>query len=144
MEVSKSLDELDEWCLSLKDSIPKGSVVLLQGTLGAGKSLLVQKFVQAFGGDQTASPTYSLINEYQTLERPQIFHVDLYRLQDDEDLESTGFWDLFNNESAVVFIEWPERLNQEDLPLHFKKIKINIAKLEDDFKRSYSFESFEK
>jgi tRNA threonylcarbamoyladenosine biosynthesis protein TsaE len=55
-------------------------------------------------------------------------HVDLYRLESEEDLESTGFWDLFGQKKGLVVIEWSDRLNQDLLPLNWYKVKVDIAK----------------
>ena len=56
-----------------------------------------------------------------------IHHVDLYRLKDDEDLESTGFWDVFSNKEDLVIIEWADRLNQKSLPPNWHYIQVKIS-----------------
>ena len=85
-------------------------LVLLQGTLGSGKSQMVRFMCEALGCLEAHSPAFTLINSYGE----GISHIDLYRLKDREDLESTGFWDVFAH-SHLVFIEWADLL-EESLP----------------------------
>ena len=88
-----------------------GDTVLLRGGLGAGKSALARAVIGAALGDPEAeipSPTYSLINIYETAGGP-IWHADLYRLAGDaEEIEQLGLDDAIG--MALVIIEWPERL----------------------------------
>lgn len=85
-------------------------LVLLQGTLGSGKSQMVKFMCEALGCSEAHSPAFTLINTYGK----GISHIDLYRLEGREDLESTGFWDVFAH-SHLVFIEWADLL-EESLP----------------------------
>lgn len=133
-----NLEGLNKKCRDLVAKIKSRQIILLSGDLGAGKTTLVQSFVVALGGGGALSPTFSLINEYPT-PKMRVFHVDLYRLEDEEDLESTGFWDLFEWEEAVIFIEWPEKIPQKSLPLDWPRWKISIEKNASDVSRSYSF-----
>ncbi|MGH1428425.1 MAG: tRNA (adenosine(37)-N6)-threonylcarbamoyltransferase complex ATPase subunit type 1 TsaE [Arenicella sp.] len=102
-------------------SVP--SVVYLNGDLGAGKTTLVQGFAQYFGySDIVSSPTYNLIHEYPT-SSAAIAHLDLYRLDDPEELAMLGLADLLN-ESSLLLIEWPEK-GQNKIPTC--NVLINIA-----------------
>ena len=94
-----------------------GNALLLHGDLGAGKTTLAQGIVAAGRPDVAAqSPTFTLINEYEpTGDHPALFHLDLYRLDGPDDLDSIGFDDLLAAGEGAVLVEWPERLGA-DLP----------------------------
>lgn len=84
------------------------AVVALQGELGAGKTTLVRALLRAMGVAGTIrSPTYTLVEPYQVGER-RVFHLDLYRLGDPEELEYLGVRDL-DDDDALLLVEWPER-----------------------------------
>ena len=86
---------------------PGAWIVLLQGELGSGKSTLVRAVLRSLGYEGTVpSPTYTLIEPY-VLDQCVIYHIDLYRIVDAEELEFLGWSDL---NDGIRFIEWPERV----------------------------------
>jgi tRNA threonylcarbamoyladenosine biosynthesis protein TsaE len=98
---------------ALGGHLQDGDVVLLHGDLGAGKTTLAKGIAAALGvGDVVSSPSFSLVNEYDTTSAvavSRLFHLDLYRLRAGEDLASIGFNDLMASADGVMLVEWPER-----------------------------------
>lgn len=88
-----------------------GDFVGLVGSLGAGKTTLVQGLVRQFdpqGQHRATSPTYALIQLYET--SPPVYHIDLYRLEGWADLESIGYWDVVDAGRGVCCVEWLDRI----------------------------------
>lgn len=80
-------------------------VVLLHGEMGMGKTVFSKGFVEGLGiDDEVTSPTYTIVNEYGN--SPRVFHFDLYRLSDRNELYEIGFEDYLN-QGATLLLEWP-------------------------------------
>jgi tRNA threonylcarbamoyladenosine biosynthesis protein TsaE len=107
-----------------------GDVVLLHGDLGAGKTTLAKGIAAALGvSEVVSSPSFALVNEYDTGPASavsRLYHLDLYRLQDEGDLASIGFDDLVASTGGVVLVEWPERAATV-LPERFLLIEIEAV-----------------
>lgn len=120
------LTELKKFWEELLPVLEKRCIVLLEGEVGAGKTHSVKSIAEIKNLHDVASPSFAIHHKYKAKDGFVLDHLDLYRLQSEDDLESTGFWDLFSQESSLVIIEWPQRLNIDELPLNWRKVKVKI------------------
>ena len=104
-----SITTLLEWDSVIKQIIPeiKHPILLLKGNLGAGKTTFSKLLLKELGSqDEISSPTYSIVNEYNT-PKGKVFHFDLYRLKSVEEAYDFGIEEYLDN-CYLSIIEWPE------------------------------------
>jgi len=103
-------------------------IILFDAEMGMGKTTLIKSLVKHLGcDDEVSSPTFSLVNEYQS-KTNTIYHFDLYRIEEEEELYNFGIEDYINSNNWVL-VEWPNLLKPL---LQEKYTSITITKLEND------------
>lgn len=106
---AKNLGEFINYVNKWADLLNVGDIVLLNGPVGAGKTVVTRSAVERLGGRWVSSPSFAIHQRYAVV-KGFVDHVDLYRLKNDADLDSTGFWELFDHKDNLFFIEWADRL----------------------------------
>ena len=90
-----------------------GDVIALTGDLGAGKTTMVRGLIRALGHDgEVPSPSFAIVQPYEDLD-PPVWHVDLYRIEDRDELAELGLDSL---DDSVLIVEWPERAGENVWP----------------------------
>ena len=133
--ITNSPDETIKTAQKLGAILKAGDVIAYKGGLGAGKTTFTRGLAIGLGlNDDVTSPTFALVNEYCG-KNLNIYHFDMYRIQTESDLESSGFYDYdFKNNIAVI--EWSENIS-DFLPKNTICITINTL---DEFKREIIIE----
>lgn len=130
--VTKSTEETIERGREIGRGLAAPVLVLLSGELGAGKTMLTKGIVIGLGAgreEEVTSPTFTLVHKYEG--RARVYHVDLYRVTGFHDLETLGLDDLLA-ETAVVIVEWPDRLTlRTDWPI----LRISLEHVAEDSRR---------
>ncbi|MBQ8424880.1 MAG: tRNA (adenosine(37)-N6)-threonylcarbamoyltransferase complex ATPase subunit type 1 TsaE [Clostridia bacterium] len=126
--ISKSNEETLKFAKDFAKSLKVGDIVLLDGDLGAGKTVFSKGIVSALSNDKiiAVSPTFVIVNVYNT--NPPVYHFDLYRIGDESELDAIGAEEYFYG-NGISLVEWPSRASHI-----FPKnvIKVNIIKISDN------------
>ena len=121
MTLTYKLSEIDDIAAQLIEMF-KYKTILFEAEMGSGKTTLIKALASCLGViDITGSPTFSLVNEYQGL-TDKVYHFDLYRIEDEDELYDIGFEDYLTD-NAYVFIEWPDKATP------FLEDQVHIIKL---------------
>jgi len=113
-------------------------LILLNGNMGSGKTQFVRFLCENFNLLNTvSSPSFLVLNKYETKESFDIYHFDFYRLKDIRDLEEIGFFEILESEDALVIVEWAEmfqelfqkKKNIIDIYFNFIKDNINLREI---------------
>lgn len=110
MNYLPNADMTEQFGAQFANECPSTAVIFLEGKLGAGKTTFVRGFLRGLGYQGTVkSPTYTLVEPYQLSNQQNVFHFDLYRLGDPEELEFLGIWDYLTQHKTICLIEWAEK-----------------------------------
>jgi len=126
--VSNSPEETISIGKRIASFLTAGSVVAFVGCLGSGKTCLAKGIALGLGiADNITSPTYTIINEYQSEKEssPTLLHIDAYRLNNDKDFEDIGGDEAING-GGISIIEWSERI-PKSIPENSIKISMEIT-----------------
>lgn len=125
MEITFSLAEIDVAAKQVL-ALPPKNIILFHGQMGAGKTTFIKALAKQLGvTDMTGSPTFSLVNEYATLDGKTVYHFDLYRLNNEEEAYDMGIDEYFYS-GNLCFIEWPEK-TPNLIPLEHTAITIKTT-----------------
>jgi len=110
---------------TILDHFPDQRVFAFKGRMGAGKTTLIKSICQQLGvSDIVNSPTFAIINVYSTQDHEMVYHFDLYRLKNSEELMDIGYEDYYYSGNYCL-IEWPDKF-EELLPENYVYIKIEV------------------
>jgi tRNA threonylcarbamoyladenosine biosynthesis protein TsaE len=124
-----SIDDTARIARTLAPLLKNGDVIALFGDLGAGKTAFARFLIQALGvEDEVPSPTFTLVQTYDVAGRDfeAVWHFDLYRIDDPDDLDELGMDEAFD--TGVTLIEWPERMGNR---LPTDRLSIALTLVED-------------
>lgn len=121
-----NIKNINDWQNVVDSILPelKHNILLLKGNLGAGKTTFTQFLIKNLGSkDEVNSPTYSIVNEYNS-PKGKIYHFDLYRLKNIEEVYDIGIEEYLDN-AFLCIIEWPEVYEDELYGLNYHSMSIN-------------------
>ena len=139
-----SINDTNELSSEVSKIVKQGTILLLNGELGSGKT----QFVRFLGNhlnvlDSISSPTFLILNIYESDKNFKIYHFDFYRVNSIEELEQVGFFEILNQRKGLIIVEWANRykdlfLNETDrtIDIYFNFIKDNINQREISIKGS--------
>ena len=130
--VSHNENETKKLASTLAGKLEQGDIVVLSGDLGSGKTKFTEGFLSHWGlEDEISSPTFTIVNEHKK-DNTNIYHLDVYRLEDKGEFYAIGGQEYFTN--GICVIEWGE-LIEDILPNNY--IKISFSKDENDMSIRY-------
>ena len=122
-----SPEETERYAGELAKSLSRGTVILLFGGLGAGKTAFTRGFARGLGiMEPVSSPTFTIVQEYVIPSGGMLYHMDLYRIDDPDSAQEFGIDEFLEDQNAFCVIEWPER--GEGLYPPGKTIRIDVIR----------------
>lgn len=137
--ISNSVEETERIASELAANLPAGSIVAFTGDLGAGKTAFVRGLARGLGiNERVTSPTFTIVNEYEGGIRP-LFHFDLYRLNDADELFDIG-WEDYLCRNGICAVEWSERA----VEFMENSINVDIKRGDNDEQRIIEIKGLDK
>ena len=132
---SVTVSDLESLAQEIVGKLNTVTVCLFRGEMGSGKTTLIKMVCKVLGVEEAmSSPTFSIINEYQTIDKKKIYHFDFYRIKDEVEAIDIGTEEYFYS-GYPCFIEWPEKIPSL-IPLQYAEVNIQV---ETDTKRIIAF-----
>lgn len=127
METTYILSQIDSVALRIIEST-KSNILLFYGDMGVGKTTLITSLAKQLGvTENISSPTFSIVNEYRTLDNKTIYHFDAYRINQEEEILDLGF-EEYIEQGDWIFIEWPEKITSF-IPENSQKAYISMNEI---------------
>lgn len=124
-KITNSPEETERLASLTGQRVREGTVIGLEGELGAGKTLFVRSLARVLGvTGEVTSPTFSLMNIYEGI--CPILHFDLYRLETTEELEDIGFYEYVESPEGIVIVEWSDKFS-EAMPEEFVRVSFETV-----------------
>ena len=132
------INELDQLIDYVKANQGNKNIILLHGDLGSGKTTFVRKYCEKINIiNQVSSPSFLILNNYNSLNNMRVDHFDFYRVEDISELEMIGLYEILNENNSLTFIEWPDKFSEElkifkekSCSIYFNFIRDNINQRE--------------
>lgn len=124
MKITYKLNDLTKVAATIIDQ-SKSKIITFKGDMGAGKTTLIKEIVKILGiNDVTSSPTFSLVNQYQSAANLIVYHFDFYRIENELEAMDMGIEEYLDS-GAWCLIEWPDKIKNL-LPLELQEVNIEI------------------
>jgi tRNA threonylcarbamoyladenosine biosynthesis protein TsaE len=125
------LKQLPEVATAIWALLPQPCFVALEAEMGCGKTTFVRALLEAAAVTQfEGSPTFALIQQYEGSQRGRMYHLDCYRIENEQEIYNLGLEELFD-ENAYFFVEWPQKIERIIPKPHFRL----YIRIEPDFSR---------
>lgn len=110
--ISNSETDTEKFAFELARTLPPGTVITLDGDLGAGKTVFARGFARGLGiTEPVSSPTYTIVQEYNLPQKGRLYHLDLYRISGVQAALAFGVDEFLDDPEAYALVEWPERID---------------------------------
>jgi tRNA threonylcarbamoyladenosine biosynthesis protein TsaE len=132
-----NLSQVKDFALKIYNYIILNNIkiIFLRGDVGSGKTTFMKTLLQELNPElEVVSPTYTYVNEYLINDK-HIWHFDLYRIENNEEITDLGIIDYLTREDGLAFIEWPEKCNFLEIN-KYKKITLHFFHIEDKNERA--------